>query len=569
MKTKSLLAACLLAALPSVLSAQTALDAYSISQSDLRGTARFMSMGGAFTALGGDISTLNQNPAGIGVYRSSELTATLGIDPHSSTLKAGGLSTSHSFTSVACNNFGYVGTVNLGSNSMLKFFNWGASYSRVASFDRRYRGSLGSIGGSYSNFLADQANRDGYYPGDLKSGSGYNPYQDPYYGNSYASWPAILGFQSYLFSPINSSEYCQSYTGLFAYNQDGSSITSGVADVEVKEKGYVDEYSLNFGGNFDNMVYWGIGFGITDLDFTTTSYYSESLDNANVPSADGQTYVTGGEADFTLANYKRISGSGFNFKAGVIIKPVNEFRFGIAIHTPTYYNLSYEGSARVGYLYNSGTYPDGKNYNGTQITDDGWLDEFDWKCRTPWRLMAGVAGVLGSRAILSADYEYRSVNSMKIQDYDGNNYQNENEDVKTYYQAVNILRLGAEYRVTPQFSLRAGYSYETSPVKSDIMRGYNETAQGIEATYMYTAGPDDTETLPSYTLDKTTQYITLGLGYKYKNFYADAAYVHRHRASKFAAFSNYNDVDGYFNEAPSARVSQNNNSIVLTVGFRF
>ena len=57
----------MLVALPGAIMAQTAIDAYSISQNDLRGSARFMSMGGAFTALGGDISTLNQNPGGIGV----------------------------------------------------------------------------------------------------------------------------------------------------------------------------------------------------------------------------------------------------------------------------------------------------------------------------------------------------------------------------------------------------------------------------------------------------------------------------------------------------------------------
>ncbi len=76
---KTLLAGIILT-IPSVMAAQTAVDAFSISQSDLRGSARFMSMGGAFTALGGDISTLNQNPGGIGVFRSSDISATLDIN---------------------------------------------------------------------------------------------------------------------------------------------------------------------------------------------------------------------------------------------------------------------------------------------------------------------------------------------------------------------------------------------------------------------------------------------------------------------------------------------------------
>jgi hypothetical protein len=56
--------------------AQNVDDALRYSQIFYGGTARFMSMGGAFTALGGDISSLSQNPAGIGVFRSSELTIT-------------------------------------------------------------------------------------------------------------------------------------------------------------------------------------------------------------------------------------------------------------------------------------------------------------------------------------------------------------------------------------------------------------------------------------------------------------------------------------------------------------
>ena len=115
---KTLLAG-MLAALPGAMMAQSALDAYSVSQNDLRGSARFMSMGGAFTALGGDISTLNQNPGGIGVYRSSDLSATLDITMQSAKFRAGGMTNTENHTNVACNSFGYVGTVNLGSNSAM------------------------------------------------------------------------------------------------------------------------------------------------------------------------------------------------------------------------------------------------------------------------------------------------------------------------------------------------------------------------------------------------------------------------------------------------------------------
>lgn len=558
----------MLVALPSVMMGQTALDAFSISQSDLRGSARFMSMGGAFTALGGDISTLNQNPGGIGVYRSSDIGVTLDVTFQSGKFNAGVGSTSRNHTNVACNNFGYIGTVNLGSNSIMPFFNWGVSYSRAASFDRRFRGSFGKIDTSLSNFVADNTNRTfldngGIPPQQMQfvDGSNYNPYWDDYNGNPYAPWLSTLMYTAGAINPLSANS--TTYDGLYNYQN-----SSAVADIEVEEKGHIDEYSIDFGGNISNTVFWGIGFGITDVEFRSRSYYTENIDNAMVPASayDGGTVT--GTADYTLANYKHIWGSGFNFKAGVILKPINEFRIGIAVHTPTYYNLSYEGSGQVGYFYDSPEYT--QPVSATAVTDDQYMREFDWKCRTPWRLMVGAAGVIGGRAIISADYEYRASNDIKVQDYDGNDYRDVNGDIKNYYKATNIMRLGLEYRVTPQFSVRAGYSYESSPVTTTAMTGYTTNGQAIDANYVYTSGPDDTETQPSYSFDKSTQYITCGLGYRYKNVYADLAYVHRHRSSKFNAFSNYNEFGtDYYVPAPTGKVSDDNNSLVLTVGVRF
>lgn len=48
------------------------------SQDEKNGTARFVAMGGAFGALGGDVSSLNINPAGLTIFTSSALSASLG-----------------------------------------------------------------------------------------------------------------------------------------------------------------------------------------------------------------------------------------------------------------------------------------------------------------------------------------------------------------------------------------------------------------------------------------------------------------------------------------------------------
>ena len=93
--------------IPAMLHAQSPVDAYNLSQTELRGTARFMSMAGAFTALGGDISTLNQNPAGIGVYRGSDVALTLDLNFLDSKSSGIPMSSSWDKTHFDVNNFGY------------------------------------------------------------------------------------------------------------------------------------------------------------------------------------------------------------------------------------------------------------------------------------------------------------------------------------------------------------------------------------------------------------------------------------------------------------------------------
>lgn len=179
----------------------------------------------------------------------------------------------------------------------------------------------------------------------------------------------------------------------------------------------------------------------------------------------------------------------------------------------------------------------------------------DYNMRTPWRLMTGIAGVIGGQGIISLDYEYRGNSTMQISDVGGYVYEDVKQDIKKYYKGTNIVRLGAEYRVTPQFSLRMGYSYEWSPVKQEAAN---------DGLNIWTAG-----TIPSYTFDNSTRYITAGLGYRVGGFYADLAYVNRHRESTWHAFSPIVVEETQIQGSPSATLAENNNQIVLSVGYKF
>ena len=136
---------------------------------------------------------------------------------------------------------------------------------------------------------------------------------------------------------------------------------------------------------------------------------------------------------------------------------------------------------------------------------------------------------------------------------DTKSYGYTNYDISNYFTKTSTLRLGAEFRVTPQFSVRAGYSYVTSPVKSRV-------ADNMETVYT-------TGTRPQYVVDKSTNYVTCGLGYRYQKFYIDAAYVWKHRTSDYHAYTP--DPANPNIPSPQATITDSNSQIVLSMGFKF
>ncbi len=566
--------------------AQSAIDGYRISQPDMKGTARFMSMGGAFGALGGDLSTLSQNPAGIGVYRSNDIGFTLDLDCQSSTSKAQGASYTADQTKFLLNNIGAVFTMRLPSYTFPNF-NIGFTYNKGASFNRQYAGGIGNLNTSLSNYIAGVSNSEGVTAGDvttLYNSAGnmiFNPY-NPNDGGYQAPWISILGYDSYLVSPSGEGENTV-WSGQW---ENGT--TSGSGMFNVREKGSVDEYNIALGGNIANVVYWGMNFDIVNLNYTLSSMWGENLTNAFVADADNN--VSKMDANWGLNNYYNVHGTGFNYQLGVILKPIQELRIGVAFHTPTWYNLTETFGGEINYRYGNGN-------QGNAITNNGQYAYNDFCFRSPMKLIGSIAGVIGNNFILSLDYEWTPYNKMKFSQPGsygiGNNWDNdwdyggwdwdypyyasaqtrsenmsvkpkgfgqndpyyyENSDINTYYKATNTIRVGAEYRVTPAFSVRAGYCHVSSPFEQKVMNN-QET--------IYTSG-----TLPNYRVDNGTNYISCGLGYRYQQFYVDMAYVYKNMKSTYHAFTP--DVyEGTSIPSPQSSISFNNSQIVLTAGFRF
>lgn len=561
--------------------AQSVSSAYSISRHDLRGTARFMSMGGAFGALGADLSCLAQNPGGIGVYRSNEVGLTLGASGWKSNTSSGDFKSHDSYSKFNFNNAGAVFTFKLSSDACPNI-NFGFTFNKVAEFNRRYTGEIPNLRTSFTNYVAGVANANGIVESDLIPTSSYDPYQPPY-GSPAAPWITIMGYDAYMINPEGNQEN-PVWRGQFGNGTQGRGYFSG------QEKGYVDSYNLAFGGNIANTVFWGMDFDITALDYRLQSSYGEALKDAYVydPNS-GQ--VEKSWADWDIYDTYRMHGTGFNFKLGVIVKPIQELRIGFAFHTPTFYNLkeTYSDNAiRFDYPFiTEQEIAQNKNYT---YANDGYPAGEDYHFRTPWRVLTSVAGVIGTKFIVSADYEWAGYTGMRYSKADGYIYYDPwydwddpwsdweyrngkqrtrvipgsprqqyarpedyaNSKIKKVFKDTHTVRIGGEYRVLSCLSLRVGYSYSSSPSSKKA----NNELIDVPGTGLAS----------SYTLDNGTYHITAGVGYKYKGFYIDLAYVYRHQNATYFPFSPDTENPGI---NPKAKLNFSTNTAALSIGYKF
>lgn len=563
-------------AVPFMADAKSAIDGFRFSQPDMKGTARYMGMGGAFGALGGDLSSISTNPAGLGVYRRNEIGITMDVDIQNATSETQGVKNTQNQTKFLVNNVGGVASWNL-ANSVMPNINIGFTYNRAASFNQHYSGLVPTLSNSMTNYIAGSSNNEGVTVADVSAlfdSDGFvsfDPY-NPNDGGYAAPWLSILGYNSYFITPSGDDDQ-PDWIGQWG------ATTSGSGAFDVTTSGSADEYNIAVGGNVANKVFWGIDFGIVNLNYSMTAIWGENLQNAVVDNPEG---VENSSSQWSMTNRYNASGTGYNIKVGFIYRPIQELRLGVSFASPTWYSINESYLASTNYNY-SVYIPDMQdNY---AVTNGGQWGLNSYNFRTPWRLTVSAAGVIGRNLIVSADYEWQRYNKMRFYNGGGGYYDygyddgfNDwgwpyyapaqkaspalintdpwyatNADIEDYYQSTSTIRLGAEYRITPRFSVRAGYSYVSSPVRNEAKDG---------SMLIYTSG-----TMTNYRMDNSTNYITCGLGYNFNNFYIDGAFVHKRMTSEYHAYTP--DPANPQIPSPTSKLSLNNNQIIVSAGVRF
>jgi len=498
---------------------QGEIDVLRMSRNDLNGTARGIAMGGAFGALGGDVTGIAINPAGLGVYRSSEVVGTMNFSTTAIETNWQNYKSSDDKFKFNFDNLSYIGYYPLG-NETLPWINFGFSYNRLKNFQRQYTAYGRDMKSSLTDYIAHITNGSEALNMD-------SDYGDPY--RSGVPWLGVLGWNGYLIDSDVNDPHNTIYKSPLL---EGETVDPSL---KVTENGHIESYDFSVGTNIADKFLLGLTFSITDIYYSMYSKYTEET-------------VDGG---FDLMNDFSTEGSGCQIALGAIYRPIDALRFGVSYHSPTWYALTdyFQGRSDQNFNPLSGG-------SSSAATPDGAYN--DYKLSTPHRWTFSAAAILGQSAILSLDYELMDYRGMDLKYADGFEDKENNYFIDTDFKTSSTVRAGLEYRVTPQFSLRAGYAVMQQPYEKQFKAGNVQ---------VMTVG-----TIPHYTIEGDISQLSFGLGYKFTpQFYIDAAYVSRTQTDDLYFFPKFIEESSgqvLLNSTP-AQFKNNLNKVAITLGYKF
>ena len=511
-----------------------------LAASQLTGTARYVGMGGAMEALGADISTISTNPAGVGLFRKNQISLSAGVIAQSgadnsvslgySTIDIKGKKSHPTFDQV-----GIVWSTKMRNSSAL---NLAFNYHKSTDFGQLLNAANTLTKASQNKLTAAKHAEgvDGWSSVDANFG-GYKDnagnYQNGLLNVTSNGALAFADAQSYLFGQY--------------------------------QHGYIGSYDFNISGSIGNRVWLGLTIGLHDVHYNSNSLYAENLVDGNY--SDSYEEI-------------RITGTGYDVKAGVIFRPVEEspFRIGAYVNSPVFYDLSLSAAHDLS-MYGGeapATFQD-KDAAGNIVNvpcytkgDKGQTVDYDFRLNTPWKVGVSMGHTVGNYLALGATYEYAWYDHMdnRVKDggyydyYWGDYYETSSSDeamndhTKHSLQGVSTLKLGLEYKPIPLMSLRLGYNYVSPMFKETADRDQTIASQGT----IYSTSTD-------YTNWKATNRVTAGVGFNYQGLFFDVAYQYSCQKGDFYPFAAWENAGA--KAAPATQVDNNRHQVLMTVGYRF
>ena len=518
--------------------------------SDIHGTARYVGMGGAMGALGADISVISNNPAGIGLFRRNDISIGMGAVVQDAPAVEGENRAHYTFDQV-----GFVAS--FGGRSAENHINFALNLQKKIDFRHSMIAENGQLGG-----LSQAAQLAGLM------------------ADFYDDYTENVG------SLVNQA-YSAGLYDVFAGNGEQLQYKANQNSFYRTTSGNLFGMDLNLSGGVQNRFFWGLTFGIDFLNYYSDFSYLEMRDGY----FGGQPLPDYSVQDYTLEGTHNVSGAGFNVKLGTIFRPIEDspFRIGIAVETPTWYTLRQEDNWFTFWSkwQNNGWNADAvpASYDYTYLDQQGKYQGYDspdasyleFNLHSPWKLRASIGSTVQDFLAWDVEYEYalNDKATMGYPRYESNGWDDQsvgmdsdkgmNALTKKVMSGVHNVRAGLEFKVE-NFAVRAGYNFYSKPMKDN-----GRYDQSIDSYYMnYVLGTD-------YMNLKATNIFSLGMGYRYKNFYADVAYKYRHQKGDFYAFDDHYQTavqpetqfvtTGDYLHPTSVNLDRHN--VTFTLGYKF
>lgn len=424
------------------------------------GSARFSAMGGAFTSLGGDISSISLNPASVGVYSGLQLVFTPDLKYNEANTNVLGTTKEDFQYDFNFHNIGLVSSYKLLNDTRWKSFSFAIGYNQLSDFNSNIIGTYQNNDQSLMHNFVENAN----------DSARWFDYEE-------------LAYNTFLMNyDTSSNEYWTPVTDVMNGNPDAGVKQERIVNTE----GSLGEYFITLGGNYSDKLYLGAGIGIMRYKFRIRKIHRETDNKDEIYWFDS----------FSFLEYESHSSTGFNLKLGAIYKPMDYLRLGFAIHTPTFYNkMNYQWYNKM-----------------TTNTDDGatYIEEtvnyeFNYRLTTPFRFLTGASLRIMNFAILSADYEYVDYSMNRLKNLKGDSYTEDNDFISSNYGKGHNIRFGGEFKYD-QFYLRMGYALYDAP--------QSDKSQMVYSSY-------EQENVKAQT---KRQIYSAGVGYRESSFFIDAAY---------------------------------------------
>ena len=390
-------------------------DACLFSQTYYQGTAKAMGMGNALGAVGGDMTAVNINPAGMGIYRSNEFATTLNLMDNYQRSTYYGTANSANKMRLSIPNLDYVSTKQRSNYKPLRYTQFGIGLTRTNDFNiHSYAKGINPTSSKIDDYLAQV---DGYSQYDLQDAFPYTifPARST---NLIDFYHDTLG--DYYSSPVPQGNIWQSQENHF--------------------KGRSEEWTFAGSANFSDCLFVGVSANLTHIKRFGTKVFQENR-------------VEGTDTAFDQWSFKEDLSSnalGGNVKLGFIFQASRWLRLGAAFHSPCIYNFDEswqtETESQIDHIPRKYISPE---------------SNYEYTFYSPLKWVGSMAFIIGQQGIISIDAEYTNFGAarFKADDYD---YSTVNESIKNTYGKTFNFRAGSEWSLGTSY-LRLGAAYYGSP----------------------------------------------------------------------------------------------------------